>query len=47
MTGIIEGGWGFVAAVYLLTWGALLGYTAWVGRRLERLESTTEQGNDA
>ena len=26
MQGVIEGGWGYVAAVYLITWAALAGY---------------------
>ena len=26
MTGMIEGGWGYVWAVYLVTWGSLVAY---------------------
>ena len=45
MTGVIEGGWGFVTAVYALTWGALLLYTIWVGRRLAQVEAMDSDGD--
>lgn len=38
MTGVIEGGWGFVYAAYVVTWVFMFGYAAslWVRSREER-----------
>jgi len=44
MTGVIEGGWEFVTAVYALTWTTLLVYTIWVGKRLAQVESIAPDG---
>ena len=44
MTGVIEGGWAFVTAVYALTWATLLVYTTWVGKRLAQVESIDPDG---
>ncbi len=34
--GMIQGGWGFVIAVYTITWGALLAYTVWTALQARR-----------
>jgi len=48
MSGIIEGGWGFVAAAYLVTAAVLGGYASSVFLRLrsERSRAATEARRD-
>jgi hypothetical protein len=46
MSGVVEGGWGFVAAAYLITAGVLGGYAASVILRWrnERNRAASEAG---
>jgi hypothetical protein len=42
MTGVLEGGWGFVVAVYAISWGTLVGYAVITARQLAKLEKTED-----